>query len=81
VGIGDLLSPIHLALLLIVALLVFGPRRLPELGGAIGKTIKEFQKSMAEARNQVQSATAVEEVKPQAASPAATAPVVEHKPN
>jgi sec-independent protein translocase protein TatA len=47
--VGDLLSPTHLIIILIIALLVFGPRRLPELGGSIGKTIKEFQRSMKEA--------------------------------
>ena len=31
-----------------LALLFFGPKRLPEMGSAIGKTIKEFQKSMKE---------------------------------
>ncbi len=31
-----------------IALLFFGPKRLPEMGSAIGKTIKEFQKSMKE---------------------------------
>ncbi len=61
---GDLLSPLHIALLLIVALLVFGPRRLPELGGAVGKTIKEFQKSMSEARAQLSSVTTLDESKP-----------------
>ena len=49
---GNVLSPIHIILLLVVVLLIFGPRRLPELGGAVGKTIKEFQKSMAEARGE-----------------------------
>jgi sec-independent protein translocase protein TatA len=44
----DLLSPWHLLLIFIVALLVFGPRRLPELGGALGRTIREFQRSMKE---------------------------------
>ena len=29
-------------------MLIFGPKRLPELGSSIGKTIKEFQKSMRE---------------------------------
>jgi sec-independent protein translocase protein TatA len=37
-----------LLILLGVALLFFGPKRLPEMGSAIGKTIKEFQKSMRE---------------------------------
>jgi sec-independent protein translocase protein TatA len=31
-------------------MLIFGPKRLPELGSSIGKTIKEFQKSMREVR-------------------------------
>lgn len=80
---GDLLSPLHLALLLIVALLIFGPRRLPELGGAVGKTIKEFQKSMAEARAQVQGATALnaDDGKTQSAAPTAASPAGEQKPN
>lgn len=57
---GDLLSPLHIALLLIVALLIFGPRRLPELGGAVGKTIKEFQRSMSEARSSLTQMTSLE---------------------
>ena len=32
-----------------VALLIFGPKRLPEMGSALGKTYKEFKKSMREA--------------------------------
>ena len=58
---GDLLQPVHIVVLLIVALLVFGPRRLPELGGAVGKTIKEFQRSMNEARSQVSSTPAADD--------------------
>lgn len=43
---GDLISPIHILLILIVALLVFGPRRLPEIGQGIGKGIREFRRAM-----------------------------------
>ncbi len=32
--------------LVIIALLVFGPKKLPQMGSAVGQTIKEFQKSM-----------------------------------
>lgn len=45
---GDLFSPLHLGILLVVVLLLFGPRRLPELGGAVGKTIQSFRKAMRE---------------------------------
>jgi sec-independent protein translocase protein TatA len=37
--------------LALLALLVFGPKRLPEIGSSIGKTIREFQKSMREVTN------------------------------
>lgn len=43
--------PLHwpeLVLLLVAALVIFGPKRLPEIGSSIGKTIKEFQRSMKE---------------------------------
>lgn len=40
--------PIELVVVVLLALLIFGPKRLPEMGSAVGKTIKEFQKSMRE---------------------------------
>lgn len=38
----------YLLPLVVLALLIFGPKRLPEMGSSIGKTIKEFQRSMKE---------------------------------
>jgi TatA/E family protein of Tat protein translocase len=38
----------ELIIVLVVALLIFGPKKLPEMGSAIGKSIKEFQKGMKE---------------------------------
>ena len=38
----------ELIIVLVVALLVFGPKKLPEMGSAIGKSIKEFRKGMNE---------------------------------
>jgi sec-independent protein translocase protein TatA len=38
----------ELLIISVVALLVFGPKRLPEMGSAIGKTYKEFKKSLSE---------------------------------
>jgi len=37
-----------LLIISVVALLIFGPKRLPEMGSAIGKTYKEFKKSLRE---------------------------------
>ena len=37
------LQPLHLIVILVVALLIFGPSRLPEIGRAIGKSISEFR--------------------------------------
>ncbi len=44
----DLLSPIHLIIILVIVLVIFGPGRLPEIGGAVGKSIREFKKSTVE---------------------------------
>ncbi len=43
------LQPTHLIIILVVALLIFGPSRLPEIGRAFGKTIREFQSATKEA--------------------------------
>lgn len=37
-----------LVLILIIALLIFGPKKLPEMGRAVGDTLKEFKKSARE---------------------------------
>ena len=38
-------QPMHLLLILIVVLIIFGPGKLPEVGKAVGKTIREFKRS------------------------------------
>ncbi len=39
-------GPFELAIVLIIALVVFGPKRLPELGRSLGKGIREFKGSI-----------------------------------
>jgi sec-independent protein translocase protein TatA len=41
--IGDVLQPTHLIFILIVALIVLGPKRLPEVGRALGRGIRDFK--------------------------------------
>ncbi len=43
----------ELILILIIALVIFGPSKLPELGKALGKGIKEFKKASSEITEEV----------------------------
>ncbi|NMP22811.1 twin-arginine translocase TatA/TatE family subunit [Sulfobacillus harzensis] len=43
----DLFSPMHIIVLLIIVLLIFGPKRLPELGKGLGQTMKMFRDGQA----------------------------------
>jgi sec-independent protein translocase protein TatA len=54
----------ELLLIVAVALLVFGPKRLPEMGNAVGKTIREFQKSMKEIGNHDAATTTEHQLPP-----------------
>ncbi len=42
------IQPIHLIIIIIVALIIFGPQRLPELGRNIGKALTEFRRGTRE---------------------------------
>jgi sec-independent protein translocase protein TatA len=42
----ELLSPWHLAIVLLIALIVLGPKRLPEVGRALGSSIRGFRSSL-----------------------------------
>lgn len=44
--INDILQPTHLLFILVVALLVLGPKRLPEAGRALGKGIRDFRSAI-----------------------------------
>jgi sec-independent protein translocase protein TatA len=40
------IGPLEIVVILIIALVVFGPKRLPELGRSMGKGIREFKSSL-----------------------------------
>lgn len=53
-----MLSPTHivfLVLLILLALVVFGPKRLPELGSSVGKALQEFKRASASTMDEVRS--------------------------
>lgn len=66
------IGPMELAIVLIIALVVFGPKRLPELGKSLGKGIREF-------RGSVSGENHDEPARPEAIEPA-QAPVEPPKP-
>jgi sec-independent protein translocase protein TatA len=41
-----LFQPTHLIIILVIALLVFGPNKIPELGKGLGEGIRGFKKAM-----------------------------------
>lgn len=61
--------PLWLLVILAVVLIIFGPGRLPELGGAVGKAMREFRKATSEITNEVTSAA---QAKPEPTAPADT---------
>jgi sec-independent protein translocase protein TatA len=44
-----LFQPQHLLIVLVIALFIFGPKKLPELGQGLGKGIRSFKDSMRQA--------------------------------
>ncbi|HZK24115.1 MAG TPA: twin-arginine translocase TatA/TatE family subunit [Oscillospiraceae bacterium] len=50
---GGRLGTQELILILGVALLVFGPQKLPEIGKAVGKGLREFKKATTEFKNSI----------------------------
>ncbi len=60
------LQPLHLIIILVVALLIFGPQRLPEIGKAFGKSIAEFRDAMSSTQHEIRKGL---EDKPQGDNP------------
>ncbi len=56
-----LFQPLHLLIILAIAVFAFGPRKLPELGKGLGEGIRALKSGLREA--QAQSAAAFEESK------------------
>ena len=78
------IGPLELIIILAIALLIVGPGRLPEMGSAIGRTIREFRKASTDigdatrvdaSQKQLPANTLAEQANPNvAAAPATPAP-------
>ena len=52
-----LFQPLHLLLILVIVLIIFGPGKLPQLGESLGKSIRGFKKAMEEGKEEKSDAT------------------------
>ena len=64
----------ELVIILVIALIIFGPRKLPELGKSLGKSINEFKKASTELQNTLEQEIKLEEQKDEKARAAAVTP-------
>lgn len=65
-----MLGPIgmpELIIILVIALIIFGPRKLPELGRSLGKSIGEFKKASNELKSTLEEEIRIEEQREQRA--------------
>ena len=50
------LGPMEIVIIVVIALLVFGPKKLPELGSSLGRSITGFKKGLKETSEDVKAA-------------------------
>ena len=54
----------ELIIIFVIALIIFGPRKLPELGRSLGKSIGEFKRASNDLRNTLEEEIRVEDARP-----------------
>jgi TatA/E family protein of Tat protein translocase len=64
----------ELIIILVIALIIFGPRKLPELGRSLGRSINEFKNASNELRSTLEEEIRVEEQKEHTQAAAAATP-------
>lgn len=60
------LQPIHIVIIIVLALLIFGPKKLPEFGKSLGRSIREFKQASKEMANDFQEGTSEKTEEPKA---------------
>ena len=67
-------GPLELVIILVIALLILGPGKLPDVGAALGKSIREFRKASSDVQDAVKVDVNTSPLPPATSSPAATPP-------
>jgi sec-independent protein translocase protein TatA len=66
----------ELIIIFVIALIIFGPRKLPELGRSLGKSLAEFKRASNELRSTLEEEIRLEDQKARVETPKATEPAV-----
>lgn len=70
----------ELIIIFVIALIIFGPRKLPELGRSLGKSLAEFKKASNELRSTLEEEIRLEEQKETVEAKSQTPPTVQAAP-
>jgi sec-independent protein translocase protein TatA len=78
---GNTIGPGEIAIVLVIALLIFGPKKLPELGKGLGRGMRDFKRAVTgdddDERKDEEEKTKAAELTTKAPEPVATVKVVE----
>ena len=76
------IGPLELVIILVIALLILGPGKLPDVGSALGKSIREFRKASSDVQDAVNVSVDTSPLPPTPAAPVAPAsPAATEAPN
>ncbi len=67
-------GPLELVIILVIALLILGPGKLPDVGSALGKSIREFRKASSDVQDAVNVKVDTSPLPPSTATPVDAAP-------
>jgi sec-independent protein translocase protein TatA len=73
------IGPMELILILVIALIIFGPKKLPEIGKAVGNAIREFKKHSSKVGEDLEDAVSGANEEPKIESDMKTKDDSEHK--
>jgi sec-independent protein translocase protein TatA len=68
------IHPAFLIVLLVIVLIIFGPGKLPELGGAAGRMMREFRKASSEITDDLRASAAEKEADKQVVAESGASP-------
>ena len=66
-------GPLELVIILVIALVILGPGKLPDVGASLGKSIREFRKASSDVQDAVRVAVNTSPIPPASQGPSAQA--------